>query len=328
MANNLTNLDGLRNILNLANDLDNESQHEDGSESESVPNEKFNINYNPPILPVSDKIVATEPEISNSADSEVSGSDEEEDEEDEEEEEEEEEGSTEESVSASVSVSVVGTPRGRSRTRSRSRRRSKPMTMEEIMFEKQKILMEFTKLEKRGVTFTKKFTINSDLNEMKFELMKSKKIYQLEKDLKIARNLLWNGTKAFTFGTKLLSTYTPIDLELEGWSDEIKENIYDYDDVLEKLIEKYKSKIDAPPEIQLGYMLLSSAMQYSAANKVPRMFAKMMNVRDQSYDPSKSYEQNINNMDAMADGSMPGPEDDPEMAELMREINAEKEKYT
>ena len=213
------------------------------------------------------------------------------------------------------------------------------MTSEEIMFEKQKIILEFARLEKRGVTFTKHFTLNSDLNEMKFELMKAKKIFQLEKDLKIARNLLWNGTKVITFGSNLLSKYTPIDLELEGWPEEIKSNIYDYDDVLERLIEKYKSKVDAPPEIQLGYMLLSSAIQYSAANKVPKVFAKMMNVRNQDYDPSQSFEKNISQMENNTKGQirqaprektgakeMAAPEDDPDMAEIMREINAEKKK--
>lgn len=246
------------------------------------------------------------------------------------------------SASASRSVSVVGTPRKRSKT-SRTqasseepRKREKPITAEDIMLEKQKIILEFARLEKRGVTFTKHFTLNSDLNEMKFELMKAKKIFQLEKDLKIARNLLWNGTKVITFGSNLLSKYTPIDLELEGWPDEIKSNIYDYDDVLERLIEKYKSKVDAPPEIQLGYMLLSSAIQYSAANKVPKVFAKMMNVRNQEYDPNQSFEKNIGKMEDNARGpaaavrgpghDMAAPEDDPEMAEIMREINSEKKK--
>jgi hypothetical protein len=239
----------------------------------------------------------------------------------------EDEGSVDsQEISQSRSVSVVGTPRGRSRKVSAE----KPMTAEETMLEKQKIILEFARLEKRGVTFTKHFTLNSDLNEMKFELMKAKKIFQLEKDLKIARNLLWNGTKVITFGSNMLSKYTPIDLELEGWPDEIKSNIYDYDDVLERLIEKYKSKVDAPPEIQLGYMLLSSAIQYSAANKVPKVFAKMMNVRNQEYDPNQSFEKNIGQMEQQARSGlrqdMAAPEDDPEMAEIMREINAEKKK--
>ncbi len=240
------------------------------------------------------------------------------------------------SASASASVSVVGKDRqdrqDRQDRHDRHERehdlppRPRPMTQEEIMLEKQKIILEFAKLEKRGVTFTKHFTLNSDLNEMKFELTKSKKIYQMEKDLKVARNLLWNGTKVITFGANLLSRYTPIDLELEGWPDDIKSNIYDYDDVLEKLIEKYKSQVDAPPEIQLGYMLLSSALQYSAANKVPKMFSKIMNVHGQEYDPKKSYEQNVKEMNQVAD-TMPNPADDPDMADIMREINAEKNKY-
>ena len=374
----VTNLSGLRNILNMANNLDNDDGNDnDENSGESIPDDQFNINYDEVTAPVKHK---TKPsiidEISKSEDSgasksasvsmmkgkvdkrptlplspgeksssksssEVAGS--------EEQESVEESVSRSQSRSASQSVSIVGTPqRGRSRTR-RDRSASIPrsekikmLSQEEIMLEKQKIILEFARLEKRGVTFTKHFTLNSDLNEMKFELMKSKKIFQLERDLKIARNLLWNGAKVITFGSNLLSKYTPIDLELEGWPDELKSNIYDYDDVLEKLIEKYKSKVDAPPEIQLGYMLLSSAIQYSAANKVPKVFAKMMGVRNQEYDPSQSFENNINKMETTAKGpvrvpppghinpdkNMVGPEDDPEMAEIMREINAEKKNYS
>lgn len=419
----VTNLDGLRNILNLANDLDNDPDGNEGSAD--VPNNRFNIQYNgnkngkgkgseedddvdipdplddprirvvptkaapkampkaTPQLPTPQKetpkgkllnqvktqieaagIGAEDPDdlVSGSEDpdasGEVTGS-----QGSYEDDEEEVSGSgeysgTQDDLSGSKelsesrsgsrggsrsasrggsrSVSVVGTPRRGSRGGESRVERKRPLTAEEIMLEKQKIILEFSKLEKRGVTFTKKFTLNSDLNEMKFELLKSKKIYQLEKDLKIARNLLWNGTKVITFGANLLSKYTPIDLELEGWPDDIKSNIYDFDDVLEKLIEKYKSQVDAPPEMQLGYMLLSSAIQYSAANKVPKMFAKMMNVRGQEYDPNKGFDQQVNEMNARAQQASPigggrggggVPEDDPEMADIMREINAEKARF-
>jgi len=372
--NKVTNLSGLRNILNMANNLENDDNDNEENSGGSIPDDQFNINYDEVTAPVKRKAKPSIlDEISKSEDSGASksasvsmvkgkvdkrptlplapgekSSGSEVDESEEQGSVEESEGSRSHSRSASQSVSVVGTPkRGRSRSRQdRSasiprRDKIKMLSQEEIMLEKQKIILEFARLEKRGVTFTKHFTLNSDLNEMKFELMKSKKVFQLERDLKIARNLLWNGAKVITFGSNLLSKYTPIDLELEGWPDELKSNIYDYDDVLEKLIEKYKSKVDAPPEIQLGYMLLSSAIQYSAANKVPKVFAKMMGVRNQEYDPSQSFENNINKMETTAKGpirgpppghinpdkNMVGPEDDPEMAEIMREINAEKKNY-
>jgi hypothetical protein len=405
----VTNLDGLRNILNLANDLDNDPDGNEGSAD--VPNNRFNIQYNgnkngkgseeddipdplddPRIRVVPTKaaakgvpkvatpttkgkllnqvktqieaagIGADNPDdlVSGSEDPDASGEVTGDSQGSYEDDEEEVSGSgeyTQEDVTGSKelseevsrsrsgsrhgsrggsrSVSVVGTPRRGSRSESRGERK-RPMSAEEMMLEKQKIILEFSKLEKRGVTFTKKFTLNSDLNEMKFELLKSKKIYQLEKDLKIARNLLWNGTKVITFGANLLSKYTPIDLELEGWPDDIKSNIYDFDDVLEKLVEKYKSQVDAPPEMQLGYMLLSSAIQYSAANKVPKMFAKMMNVRGQEYDPNKGFDQQVNEMNVRAQQASPigkggggggVPEDDPEMADIMKEINAEKARF-
>lgn len=341
----VANLDGLRNILNLANDLDKGDGDDEGSVN--VPNNRFNIQYNKNEKPespannmagreellnqvktqVKEAGIGDEPVdelVSGSEDpdasGEVTGEADEEEEVSGSERELSEETSTSRSKSGgSRSVSVVGTPRRQGRRDNAPR----PMSADEIMLEKQKIILEFSKLEKRGVTFTKKFTLNSDLNEMKFELLKSKKIFQLEKDLKIARNLLWNGTKVITFGANMLSKYTPIDLELEGWPDEVKSNIYDFDDVLEKLIEKYKSQVDAPPELQLGYMLLSSAIQYSAANKVPKVFAKMMSVRGQEYNPNKGFDQQVKEMNMAADGN---PENDPEMAEIMREINAEKAK--
>ena len=74
----------------------------------------------------------------------------------------------------------------------------------------------------------------------------------------------------------LNNRYDPMGAKLDGWSESIMENINDYDDVFEELIEKYKTSIESPPEIRLLLMLGGSAFMFHLTNQ----FFKSPNVGD------------------------------------------------
>ena len=64
----------------------------------------------------------------------------------------------------------------------------------------------------------------------------------------------------------LNSKFDPFDIKLDGWADQINENISDYDDIFAELHEKYKSKAKLAPELKLMFQLGGSAIMLHMTN--------------------------------------------------------------
>jgi hypothetical protein len=64
----------------------------------------------------------------------------------------------------------------------------------------------------------------------------------------------------------LNNRFDPFDIKLDGWSEQINENMTDYDDVFGELYEKYKSKASMAPELKLLFQLGGSAMMVHMTN--------------------------------------------------------------
>jgi hypothetical protein len=64
----------------------------------------------------------------------------------------------------------------------------------------------------------------------------------------------------------LNNRFDPFDIKLDGWSEQINENITDYDDIFGELYEKYKSKASMAPELKLLFQLGGSAMMVHMTN--------------------------------------------------------------
>jgi hypothetical protein len=58
----------------------------------------------------------------------------------------------------------------------------------------------------------------------------------------------------------------PFDIKLEGWSEQINENLEDYDDIFSELHEKYKSKVKMAPELKILFQLAGSGMMIHMTN--------------------------------------------------------------
>jgi hypothetical protein len=64
----------------------------------------------------------------------------------------------------------------------------------------------------------------------------------------------------------LNNRFDPFDIKIDGWGEQINENINDYDDVFGELYEKYKSKASLAPELKLMFQLGGSAMMVHMTN--------------------------------------------------------------
>jgi hypothetical protein len=64
----------------------------------------------------------------------------------------------------------------------------------------------------------------------------------------------------------LNSKFDPFDIKIDGWSEQVTENVDDYDDIFSELHEKYKSNAKMAPEIKLLFQLASSGIMIHMTN--------------------------------------------------------------
>ena len=137
------------------------------------------------------------------------------------------------------------------------------MSKEDLLKEKFKYLRKLEQLEKKGVELTKKYNMDSPLNEMigEYEMVMSEK--EKENSIKFQGNML----SAFINGVEFLNNrFDPFDVKLDGWGEQFNENINDYDDIFAELHDKYRSKAKMAPEIKLIFQLGASAMMVHMTN--------------------------------------------------------------
>lgn len=132
--------------------------------------------------------------------------------------------------------------------------------------EKREILYQLNRLEAKGYTIPCNYNMNSDLQEMKQEYERIVRDKDIDASIRFQRKMLM----AFVSGTEYLnSRYDPFAIKLEGWSDQVHENITDYDDIFEELHEKYKSKgKKMAPELRLFISLTGSAFMFHLTSKM------------------------------------------------------------
>ena len=130
---------------------------------------------------------------------------------------------------------------------------------------KQDILIKIQALEKKGFEFSKKFNMTSSYEEMEFEYMKVKRYLESQAGIKFARRCLMACVTGIEFLNK---RFDPFNIKLEGWSENVMESVEDYDNVFEKLHEKYSSKTEVAPEIELLLMLGGSAFMFHLTNSL------------------------------------------------------------
>lgn len=151
---------------------------------------------------------------------------------------------------------------------------------EELMLGKLSMLRKLGELAtQHGVVLSQNYSMASSYKSMKYE-------YELHKDIRDK----YNGTKWLSnlmcnlcYGIELGNDYfDPFGFKLDGWSQQMEDDKLEYYEVLGEIYEKYfKSGKSVPPEIKLGFMMMSSAgkfhMQHSAIEKIPDLKEAMDN---------------------------------------------------
>jgi hypothetical protein len=139
------------------------------------------------------------------------------------------------------------------------------LSKEEQLKEKFTYLQKLEALEKKGVSLTKKYDMESNLLEMKGEY----ETVVAEKERKNSMKFQGKMMMACITGLEFLNNkFDPFDVKIDGWSEQISENIDDYDEIFAELHEKYKSKATMAPELKLLFQLGGSALMVHMTNSM------------------------------------------------------------
>lgn len=137
------------------------------------------------------------------------------------------------------------------------------MSEEDILNAKREMLYQFERMERKGIQLPRKFTLASNLEEMKVELDRLKRDREVDQSVKFQRKVMMT----IVTGAELLNNkFDPVGARLDGWSESINDNIDDYDEVFEELHDKYKGKAKMAPELKLLFMLGGSAFMFHMTN--------------------------------------------------------------
>ena len=137
------------------------------------------------------------------------------------------------------------------------------MSKDEMLREKFKFLRKLEALEKKGVELSKKYSMDSPLQEMQGEYETIMEEKAKQNSVKFQGNMLMAMINGIEF---LNGKFDPFDVKLDGWSEQVQENVTDYDDIFGELYEKYKSKASMAPELKLLFQLGGSAMMVHMTN--------------------------------------------------------------
>lgn len=141
----------------------------------------------------------------------------------------------------------------------------KQKTYEEIQQEKQQLLFNLERLQKQGYPPSKKYSMASSYEDMKYEHDRLKKQRDVEKSIRMSRKFLM----AFVSGVEFLnSKFDYFDIKLEGWSENVMENVSDYDEVFEELHDKYSDSVKMAPELKLIAMVAGSGAMFHITNSI------------------------------------------------------------
>ena len=131
--------------------------------------------------------------------------------------------------------------------------------------EKADLLNKISRLMKKGIATSARLTIYSDVEEIRTEYKRMMYGIEVDRSIKFQRRMLIACVTGLEF---LNDKFDPFDLELNGWSQNMMENVDDYDGVFEELYNKYKTKVQVAPEVKLIMMVGGSAMMFHLTNSM------------------------------------------------------------
>jgi hypothetical protein len=154
---------------------------------------------------------------------------------------------------------------------------SNRISQEEERKKKIDLINKLNRLETKGYTLTKHFSMDNTLEEIQLEFDRLVDAKNLEASLRFQRQCLMGVVTGFEF---LNGKFNPFDWQLDGWSESVHENIEDFDEIFEELYDKYKGRGNMPPEAKLMMSLVGSGFMFHMSNSFFRQKFSNMDPND------------------------------------------------
>lgn len=171
--------------------------------------------------------------------------------------------------------------------------------------EKGDLLNKLARLQKKGFCQGRKFGPHTDIDELRTEYKRIMYSIEAEQSIKFQRRILIACVTGIEFLNK---RYDPFDIHLDGWSENMMENVGDYDGVFEELYAKYREKVAVAPEIKMIFMIGGSAMMFHLTNSMFKSAVPNVNeVMKQNPELMKNMVDAVKNAQAQRAATSDGP---------------------
>jgi hypothetical protein len=134
---------------------------------------------------------------------------------------------------------------------------------EDRLNKKKTLLYQFDRLEKKGVKLPKLYTMASDLDEMSADYEKIVREKEIDNSILFQRKMLLGLVTGVEY---MNNKFDPFSVKLDGWSENVHEEINGYDDIFEELHDKYSGSGSMAPELRLLFSLAGSAFMFHLTN--------------------------------------------------------------
>ena len=151
--------------------------------------------------------------------------------------------------------------------------------------EKADLLNKISRLLKKGIPGNSRLNSYSSIEEIRTEYKRMTYSIEVERSIKFQRRMLVATVTGLEFLNK---RFDPFDLQLDGWSENMMENVDDYDGVFEDLYNKYKNKVEVAPEVKLIMMVGGSAMMFHLTNSMFKSAVNVTSVMPQTPDLARN----------------------------------------
>ena len=149
------------------------------------------------------------------------------------------------------------------------------LSPEEERKEKTELLNKLQRMEQKGLTPSRRFTMDNTLDEIKTEFSRLADARNLESSIRFQRQAMMSVVTGLQW---MNDKFDPFDIKLDGWSESVHENLEDFDEIFEELYDKYKERGKMPPEARLVMALAGSGFMCHVSNTFLR--ARMPSMDD------------------------------------------------
>ena len=154
------------------------------------------------------------------------------------------------------------------------------LSFEEIQKRKFDLLCKFERLRDKGVKLPKTFSMSSSYEEMNQEYERLSHHRKMDNSVKMQRRMLVSFASMSEFVNN--KTGNPFDINLDGWSESMNEDISNgsADEIFEELYELHKDSVNMRPELKLVFMVASSAFWFHITQNMSKSVMGNMNMGD------------------------------------------------